>query len=247
MNRNELAEAFQRDGFVIQRQLFSLVEVKEIETHLQQCLDRLPADVEPGKVYFDESTPKNVKAYHRLHEDSAFFQDLMVEPRIMNILQAIWPGDDIITRGVSLFDKPSANSGDTPPHQDNTFQCWNPALALTVTVAIDETTPENAPLICQAGSHHLGMLAHRFSGTMGFSRVLVDPVDSETYPTVELCMKPGDVALHHILTVHSAKVNRSGRPRRQIGIGYLSSRVRRDEAAYAQYQKDLAELHAQNK
>ena len=43
MNRDELAEVFQRDGFVMKQQLFSPAEVKEVETHLQHCLDTLPA------------------------------------------------------------------------------------------------------------------------------------------------------------------------------------------------------------
>ena len=43
MNRDESAEVFQRDGFVMKQQLFSPAEVKEVETHLQHCLDALPA------------------------------------------------------------------------------------------------------------------------------------------------------------------------------------------------------------
>ena len=245
MNTNELAVAYHRDGFVIARQLFSSEEIKEIAENLQQCIDSITPDTEPGKVYFDDSTPKRVKALHRLNEQSPFFQKLIEEPRVLNILKPIWAGDEIISKSVMFFDKPSPGSGETPPHQDNTFNCWIPPLALTVTVAIDETTPENGPLICQAGSHRLGMLAHRFSGSMGFSRLLVDPVDKDQYPSVELCMKPGDVALHHILTIHSANTNHSGRPRRQIGMNYVSSQVEKDSIAFAQYQKDLEDLHAE--
>jgi phytanoyl-CoA hydroxylase len=179
-----------------------------------------------------------------LNEDSECFERLLTDPRIIEILQAIWPGDQVFPgKGASMFDKPSVSSGDTPPHQDNTFQCWDPPFALSATVAIDESTPGNGPLSCQKGTHLLGMLPHRFSGTVGFSRVLVDPLDEAKYPNIQLCMKPGDMALHHILSVHSANVNRSGLPRRQIGISYISSRTRRDEAAYAQYQKDLDALH----
>jgi len=246
MNVQEMIDTYNRDGFVIVRQLFSANEIAEMAAYLQQAVDALPPDVEAGKVYFDDSSPKRVKAYHRLNEDLECFERLLTDPRIIEILQAIWPGDEVVQGGnVSMFDKPSASSGDTPGHQDNTFQCWDPALALTVTIAIDESTPDNGPLICQKGTHQLGMLEHRFSGTVGFSRELVDPIDEEPYPNVKLCMKPGDMAIHHILSIHSATVNDSGRPRRQVGIGYISSRARRDEAAYAQYQKDLDALHAQ--
>lgn len=144
-----------------------------------------------------------------------------------------------------MFDQPSVSSGDTPPHQDNTFQCWDPPYCLAATVAIDESTPDNGVLWCQTGTHKLGLLPHKFSGTVGFSRKLIEPVDEEKHPWVELCMKPGDMAIHHTLSVHAANVNRSGLPRRQAGIGYISSQARRDQTAWAQYQKDLDLLHTQ--
>jgi len=246
MNFEEVISTYDRDGFVIIRQLFSAGEVAEYENELQRCIQEVAPGAQSGDVYFDDSTPKCVKAMHRLDHHSELFNDLISEPRIQNILQAIWLGDQVIPGKVSLFDKPSSSSGDTPPHQDNTFQYWNPPLALTVTLAIDETTSENSPLIFLKGSHHLGLLPHCFSEIMGFSRTLVDPIDEVQYPSVELCMQPGDVALHHILSVHRANINHSGRSRRQIAVGYRSSRAVCDEAAYAQYQKDLDALHAQS-
>ena len=56
-------------------------------------------------------------------------------------------------------------------------------------------------------------------------------------------MEPGDVALHSVNTIHRSGPNQTDRSRRQVGIGYISSRARRDERAWAQYQEDLERLH----
>jgi phytanoyl-CoA hydroxylase len=116
-------------------------------------------------------------------------------------------------------------------------------LALTVTIAVDESVPENGALVCQAGSHQIGLLPHRQSGIQGFSRCLVDPVDTASYPEVQLCMQPGDICLHHINTVHRSGANELDRPRRQLGLLYRSSLAQRDTEAWDQYHKDLNLLH----
>jgi ectoine hydroxylase-related dioxygenase (phytanoyl-CoA dioxygenase family) len=243
MNTAQIAADFHRDGFVIVRQLYTRAEIDEVARQLEQYLREIVPTLPTGDAYFEDSPAKPVKSLFRMEQRSPFFNKLMGDARVLDLLRVIWPGDDVIQESVMFFGKPAGDGSDTPAHQDNTFQCWDPPLSLTATIAIDESTPENGALVCQKGSHTIGLMPHRPSGVMGFSRCLIEPVDTTRYPEVQLCMKPGDVALHQIQTVHRSGPNRSSKSRRQLGIGYRSSRAARDQVKFEKYQQDLKKLH----
>lgn len=45
---------------------------------------------------------------------------------------------------------------------------------------------------------------------------------------VPACMEPGDLVIHHCLTIHRADPNPSNRHRRALGLAYNSKRARKD-------------------
>jgi ectoine hydroxylase-related dioxygenase (phytanoyl-CoA dioxygenase family) len=242
-NSSQLAAQFHADGFVIVRGLFSTDEIRDVERELDRYLRDIVPALPAGDVYREDSASRPIKSLFRMDQRSEFFNKLKADARLLSLMRAIWPGDEVIQESVMFFGKPAGDGSDTPPHQDNAFQCWSPPLALTATLSIDESTPENGALICQRGSHDAGLLPHCPSGVMGFSRRLVEPLDTSRYPEVQLCMTPGDVALHQIQTVHRSGPNPTARPRRQLGIGYRSSAAARDAVAFEKYQRDLHSLH----
>ena len=114
---------------------------------------------------------------------------------------------------------------------------------MTVTIAIDPSTAENGALICAKGSHKQ-LLPHRPSGVMGFSMTLDAPVDTASYPEVHLCLRPGDIALHHIAVIHRSEANKSDRSRRQLALGYRSLLAHKNAEAAARHAAMLEALHA---
>jgi hypothetical protein len=58
-------------------------------------------------------------------------------------------------------------------------------------------------------------------------------------------MKPGDVALHHVQTIHRSGPNHSDRSRRQVGIAYRAGSAVADKEKIAAYQRGLQQLHHQ--
>lgn len=240
MDLSQSARRFWDDGCVVVRGVFPADAVGELEREL----DRYLRDVVPtlgGKDVFFENPPSTaIKSAFRLHERSDTFQRLMEDPRLLAILEALLPDGQVLpTLGVMYFAKAARDGSVTPAHQDNGFQHWQPPLAVTLTIAVDRSTPDNGVLTCNQGSHRLGLLPHRQSGVLGFSRCLAEPIDERRYPPIQLCMEPGDVAIHSVETVHYSGANTSARPRRQIGIGYRSSVAQRDEAAHARYLQEL--------
>ena len=243
-DRKAMAARFHEDGFAILRGVFSPSEIAELVERLREYIERVVPSLGPGATYYEDPPAKEVKALHNLQEYSEYFRQLPLEPKLVEIVHEVFPQGEVVPTGISYFAKLARVGSDAPAHQDNTFQFWEPPEALTATIAIDESTAENGVLICQQGSHRLGLLPHRQSGVLGFSRTLIEPPASPDFPDVALTMKPGDLSLHHINAVHRSGPNRSGRSRRQLGLGYRSSRAQRNEAAFQSYLAALQTLHA---
>ena len=246
MQTKRIVEQYHEDGFVIVRQLFSADEIATLDQHLRDFISDVVPTLDSGDVYFEDTPNRPVKSIFRLEEHDPYFQQLADDRRIRDLVTALLGDADFTRLSTGFFGKAAGDGSVVPCHQDNAFQFWVPPEALGVTIAVDASTVDNGALICQQGSHRLGMLPHQPSGAMGFSMQLVEPPDLAAHPEVALCMNPGDVAVHHITTVHRSDANRTDRARRQLAIGYRSSRAQGDEAARTAHRALLAELHARN-
>ncbi len=244
MNCDEIARAFHDDGYTMVRGVFSQQEIAEIERYLDDFIQSIVPNLAAGHVYFEDGPGKPIKAIHNLQQHSSHFKSIARDERLLRLMQSIWPGAEISSRAVMFFGKAAYSGSVAPAHQDNAFQNLQPPEELVCTIAIDESTAANGALCVQRGSHHAGRLPHHPSGVMGFSQTLVTPLDLEQYPEVQLCMQPGDVSLHHTNTIHYSGPNATSRSRRQLGIGYRTTRAKRDEVAWADYQAELSKLHA---
>jgi ectoine hydroxylase-related dioxygenase (phytanoyl-CoA dioxygenase family) len=244
MNCQQIAAAFHNDGFALIRDVFSLDEMAEIGQRLNDFIDKSVPDMASVNVYYEDAPGAPIKALHNLEVYSPYFRDLANDARLLKIMHAIWPKAEIIPHGLMFFGKAAHSGSSAPPHQDNAFQNLCPPEDLVCTLAIDRSTPENGALTVHRGSHKAGRLRHRASGVMGFSQTLLEPLSEKEYPSVQLCMNPGDICLHHTNTVHFSGPNNTDKSRRQLGIGYRTSRARLDEQAWTDYQSELAKLHA---
>jgi phytanoyl-CoA hydroxylase len=246
VNCKEIAQFYHEHGYAVVRKVFSKQEIAEIEKHLAFILTEVAPQLKPGDVFYEDAPGKPVKSVFRLNLHSEFFKQLMGDARLLGIVEAIWPGAEIMRDGIAFFGKAARSGSVAPAHQDNAFQNLQPPERLFCTVAIDESTVENGALTVQDRSHTLGCLPHRASGVMGFSQTLISPVSTDEYPAVQLCMQPGDICLHHVNTIHYSDANTSPKSRRQLAIGYQTTRAKLDETGWAKYQAELKTLLAEN-
>lgn len=244
MNCEEIAQKFDDDGYAIVRSVFSPQEIADIERQLDEVIRETVPRLAAGYVYYEDVPGNPIKAIHNLQQHAPYFERLAQDDRLQRIMQAIWPGAEFYARAVMFFGKAAYSGSVAPAHQDNAFQNLQPPEELVCTIAIDESTVENGALCVQRGSHRSGRLPHHPSGVMGFSQTLMTPLDLKLYPEAPLCMQPGDLCLHHTNTIHYSGPNKTNRSRRQLGIGYRTTRAQRDEAAWADYQSELTKLHA---
>jgi phytanoyl-CoA hydroxylase len=87
------------------------------------------------------------------------------------------------------------------------------------------------------------MRPHGRTQVLGFSQGITDFGTADDLANeVPFPAKPGDLLVHHALTIHRADGNRSAdRTRQALGFIYYSDRAREDAVAHAAYQRRLAE------
>lgn len=240
---HQIARDYQENGFVVVRGVFPEAARADLERELQQYVEEVAPTLPPGEAYFEESAPTSVKALHNLNRHSGYFAQLHLHPTLRAIVRAVLPEGEILPTGTSYFAKLARVGSATPPHQDNAFQTLDPPLALTVTISLTPALPENGILMCRRGSHRAGLLPHRRSGVLGFSQMLEELPPEDAYPEEPLALKPGDISLHHVNTVHYSGPNRSAYDRRQFAVGYRSSLALKDADRQQRYQEELQQLH----
>jgi len=154
--------------------------------------------------------------------------------------------------GINLqyFNKPPGSSRPTPPHQDGFYFKLSPPHALTMWLALDSVDKGNGCVRYLPGSHREGLRQHMTTETLGFSQGIPNyPTAEERENEVAISAEPGDLLIHHALTVHRAETNKSNkRNRRALGFIYYGADAQIDEHAVTHYQSELqARLHAEGR
>jgi phytanoyl-CoA hydroxylase len=153
-------------------------------------------------------------------------------------------GEGAVPREFQWFNKPPRIGKATPPHQDGYYFMLQPNLAMTMWLALDSVDERNGCVRYIPGSHKLPIRPHKRTGTLGFSQgVSYEPSDFDA--EIAVSAEPGDMLVHHSLTVHRADANRSDRHRRSLGIVFYAQSAKVDTERHKAYndalKRELAE------
>ena len=233
--------SFAVDGFLALRHFVSEPELSCTLTALDGILadlDRVPPFQKMFEKAGDVSSLKQLQA---LHTHSPELTRLATQGGPAALAAAIL-GDAPVLQNLQYFCKGPGGKGlPTPPHQDSAyFFLKDPSDAVTLWLSLDDVDEENGAIAYVRGSHLLGLRPHIASGILGFSRTVEDWGEADVAANAVQCAAPGDLLLHHGLTIHSAGANVSAtRFRRALGFIYFSSSSEVDGAAKAAYHEKL--------
>jgi ectoine hydroxylase-related dioxygenase (phytanoyl-CoA dioxygenase family) len=128
--------------------------------------------------------------------------------------------------------KPARSEARVEWHQDHTYTGYfDRAAQVSVRLALTDCTEESGCLRVIDGSHRWGPLGE----VRAFQSQAVGD-DSELLPEgwrereVLLELRPGDLSIHHSLTVHGSRENRSDHPRRTLIARLLDARCVLDKS-----------------
>jgi phytanoyl-CoA hydroxylase len=236
----ELKQQFDHDGFVTARGFLGADEVAEVTRQLERYIKEVVPHLPPPDAFYEvKGRPETLKQMHRMMQNDAWFHEFFCGARFVQLCELLLDGA-IVPKNVEYFAKPPGIGKATPPHQDGYYFMIEPNEALPMWLALDEINEENGCIRYVRGSHRRGIRPHAKSGVLGFSQGITDYGPGDEREEVPMHSKPGDLHIHHSMTIHRADANPSARPRRALGFVCYSARAKVDQESSEAYQKVLA-------
>lgn len=238
MNLDESKKRFEQDGFLRVDHWFNPEKLLELERELERYYETIVPTLPAGDIVFetDPATGQRtgVRNLWRMEKYSAYFDEFAHQPEILELVGTLVNGEPVLM-AVELFAKPARVGSAVPYHQDNGYFNLTPPDALTLWLALDDSTVENGCVYYARGSHRQGLLPHQASLVPGNSWGLADRPDSSQLDEVPGIIERGSAILHHCCLLHRSEKNLSDRPRRGLLMVFRGAHCRVDTAGMELY------------
>jgi non-haem Fe2+, alpha-ketoglutarate-dependent halogenase len=164
---------------------------------------------------------------HKSHLLFPWLNELVRHPRLLDAIEDVL-GPDILCWNTNLFTKEARDPGYVSWHQDATYWGLSAPLSVTAWVALSPSTAESGCVRVLPGSHLKEQLPHleRPDAANMLSLGQEVAVEVDEAQVVDLVLRPGQCSLHHLMTVHGSRSNRSADRRIGIAIRYIAASVR---------------------
>jgi hypothetical protein len=218
MNKLEQAALdYRTDGYAIIRDAVSSDLLGEAGRHVEWLIAKYP-----------ELRPEHL--HHPLIRNDAFWVRMILEPALVDIGEAML-GPDVACFTAHYICKPPYDGHAVLWHQDGAYWKLDPLEALTVWLAVDESTTGNGCLRIIPGTQNVPIYSPSLRDDVPnllFSALDQRIVDEliERNGIVDIELNPGDVSIHHPNVLHSSPANTSGKRRCGLDIGYISTSTR---------------------
>jgi ectoine hydroxylase-related dioxygenase (phytanoyl-CoA dioxygenase family) len=225
----EQIEQFRRSGFVNGGLVLDDATVEVLQEEVLRVIeDRDKADVHQPVLLRnlspDEAHP--IWQIVNIYEASPAFDALVHNPRIAEMAATLSGATRLRIWHDQVQYKPKALGGRLAWHQDSPL--W-PTLQpkdaqLTAWIALDDADADNGCMYMVPGSHKWGD-KQAWIGEQPEGELLPETFEGQPIHIMMCPVKRGHVHFHHALTWHGSGTNHSNRPRRAIGIHYMTERT----------------------
>ncbi|MEX2568531.1 MAG: phytanoyl-CoA dioxygenase family protein [Cyclobacteriaceae bacterium] len=234
-----LNEDFDLNGFVAIKKFFSLNDIAEIMAIVGQLVSGKLKNMSPEHVFYEnKNDPSTLKQLQHLDFYDPFFRNLFAHTKIQSLAELLL-NDAVVAKNMQWFNKPPKVGRETPPHQDGYYFMLEPNEAVTMWLALEQVDEENGCVRYIPGSHKKGMRPHGKTSLLGFSQGITDYSEEDFKQEIPMIVGPGDLIVHHSMTIHRADANFSQRNRKGLGFIFYSSQAREDQEKHRQYQEKL--------
>ncbi len=194
-------ERYWGDGFLFPIKVMG----SEVAANARARLEAIERD------WLDAGLPLPLNTYKRInaHVVMPFVVDLAREPAILDVIEGVL-GPDILLYSAEFFVKEPQTRQVVSMHQDLTY--WGLGAIdglVTAWLALSPATPESGCMDFVTGSHKNPILPHddTFDANNLLSRGQEIRVDIEEHDKTSIVLEPGEMSLHHGLTIHGSGPN----------------------------------------
>jgi non-heme Fe2+,alpha-ketoglutarate-dependent halogenase len=201
-------KAYQEQGFISAIDVMSEDEALSYAQRLQAAETHYPTDL----IGVNRNNG---------HLCFTFLDELAYHPRVLDAVEDLL-GPHFSLWGSVLFIKEPKSSHFVSWHQDATYMGITPRHFVTPWIALTHSDRHTGCMSMIPGSHHKDIQPHQ--DTYGADNILtrgqeVTNVDASL--AVDLILKPGQMSLHHAMTIHGSQPNQS-QDKRRIGFALQS-------------------------
>ena len=211
MEASEIAEVYDRDGFVFPIDVVAREEAEAVRADLEAAERELADD------------PKRL-ALLRAYPDRLLpsFDRLVRNPNLIRAAQAVL-GPDLMVWSSGLFIKEANSPKIVSWHQDLTYWGLDDAEETTCWVALSPATSASGCMKFVAGSHKNAQVAHRdtFDENNLLTRGQEIAVDVDDKDGVEVVLNTGQASMHHGHLFHASGPNTTDDRRIGSAIRYI--------------------------
>ncbi|MBE1284938.1 MAG: phytanoyl-CoA dioxygenase family protein [Rhodobacteraceae bacterium] len=212
------------DGFLFPVQIMSEDETLGLRTELEQ----IEAE------WRNADLPKPLNLYKRVnaHVVMPLAARIASDPRILDVVEDVL-GPDLLIWSAEFFVKEAHTTHVVGMHQDLTY--WGLGETpdqVTAWLALSPATVESGCMDFVQGSHKNPILPHNdtFSANNLLSRGQEIAVEVADADKTHIELRPGQMSLHHGLTIHGSGPNVSEDRRIGLAIRYLNPNARQQVA-----------------
>ncbi|RMF37623.1 MAG: phytanoyl-CoA dioxygenase family protein [Alphaproteobacteria bacterium] len=213
------------DGFLFPIRVFPEDEARALRGELEA----LEAE------WRDAGLPRPLNQYRRVNSHCVIplAARMAMDPRVLDVVEGIL-GPDLMIWSAEFFIKEPRTRQIVSMHQDLTY--WGLGATDHQVTAWIALSPANRASGCMdfvAGSHRNPILPHRdtFAEDNLLSRGQEIEVEVAEVDKVAIELQPGEMSLHHGLTIHGSGPNVSDDRRIGLAIRYVSPEARQEIAA----------------
>ena len=226
---NELANEYQKRGYVVVDHLIGTERVEMLRERLRQIAEgevsfpKALIEYEPGADR--ERCLSNLRKVNRLAGYDETFLGHARTPAILDIVEQLI-GANIRLFSDQAFMKPPGGIEKTY-HQDSAYFQIEPANLVTCWLALDDVTLENGCLWVIPGSHLEGIKDHSQDWDVGDRIDKTIPEEAlKRAQEVPITLRAGSCSFHHSVLLHRSGPNNTSTRRRGIATHYMSATSR---------------------
>lgn len=214
-------EAYQRDGFILVKQLFDAEEIGLLARYA-----RADGQLEAGAYGRRDATGQPVRLALWNTPGDDLYGLFSRSARIVRRMEQLLGGEVYHWHAKMILKEPRVG-GAWEWHQDYGYWYHNGCLAPLLAscwIAIDPATRENGCLQVLKGTHHLGRIDHGQTGDQTGADLERVAAAEERFERHYVEAEPGDAFFFHCNLLHRSDQNRSENPRWSLICCYNAAR-----------------------
>ncbi|WP_339734235.1 phytanoyl-CoA dioxygenase family protein [uncultured Gimesia sp.] len=247
-NQN-LRKQFLEDGYVALPGFLNPQEVGELRENVERFIVDVAPTMPSEEVFYEDKTTKTtLKQLQQMFQYDDYFNNLMFGSKFEELAAKLL-GHEVHGVNMQYFNKPPQVGLPTPPHQDGYYFMLEPNEAVTMWLALEDVDAENGCVRYVRHSHLQGLRPHGKTQTLGFSQGMTDfGTEEDIQNEIAFPAQPGDLLVHHALTVHRADGNTSkDRTRKALGFIYYSTAAQESEEKKLRHATLVEEMKSSGK